>query len=84
MRAWRYGESKDSFVIAGHKNVELDPAVVMMLLDEFRARGLIAAAIDYCWSIRIRALPEKGPLRRLWNASIGCRRAVGKQNGAVR
>jgi hypothetical protein len=38
-------------------------------------QALIGAAMDYCWSVRNRSLPEEGPLRRLWTAYVGYRRA---------
>lgn len=40
-------------------------------------RALQAAAVDYCWSIRNRALPDRGPQRRLWTAFIEFRRLSG-------
>jgi predicted nucleotidyltransferase len=39
--AWRYGETEDAHRIAIRKDVELDVATVVALLDEFRERGLI-------------------------------------------
>lgn len=40
-------------------------------------RALLAAAADYCWSIRNRTLPDQGPLRRLWSAFVAVRRLGG-------
>jgi hypothetical protein len=37
-------------------------------------QALLAAAVDYCWSIRNRSLPDQGPLRRLWTAFVALRR----------
>lgn len=37
-------------------------------------RAFIAAAADYCWSIRRRTLPEHGPLAQLWRAFTDYRR----------
>lgn len=37
-------------------------------------RALLAAAVDYCWSIRNRSLPDHGPLRQLWKAFVDLRR----------
>lgn len=37
-------------------------------------RALLAAAMDYCWSLRDRSLPDHGPLRRLWAAYVNFRR----------
>jgi hypothetical protein len=39
-------------------------------------QALIGAAMDYCWSIRHRSLPDDGPLRRLWIAHVNFRRVV--------
>ena len=40
-------------------------------------QALLAAAVDYCWSLRHRALPDRGPLRRLWTAFVEFRRLSG-------
>jgi hypothetical protein len=37
-------------------------------------QALLAAAADYCWSIRNRSLPDQGPVRRLWSAYVDWRR----------
>jgi hypothetical protein len=40
-------------------------------------QAFLAAAMDYCWSIRDRSLPDQGPLRRLWTAFVELRRLSG-------
>jgi hypothetical protein len=46
-------------------------------------QALLAAAVDYCWSIRNRSLPDQGPLRRLWTAFVALRRLSGANVGGT-
>lgn len=46
-------------------------------------RALLAAATEYCWTIRDWALPDEGPLRRLWDAAVDYRRLAPRRPGGA-
>ncbi|BAF86863.1 unknown protein [Azorhizobium caulinodans ORS 571] len=46
LKAWRYGGSSDVVSIAERNDVELDPLLVLILLEELRERGLIGEEAD--------------------------------------
>ena len=75
LKAWRYGWTTDAHDIALRKDVDLNPRMAMVLLEELRDRGLIGPK-DQEYLGQSTELPRSGtpsPLR----AAINGRQRIG-------
>lgn len=59
LKAWKHGSSSGAAEIAKRKDVDLDPRLVMILLEEFRDRELIGPEDDGCGQM-IDGLTDRG------------------------